>query len=160
MFDGVPDHEVRDSVNTVSMRKRDTVKVDTKAVVLATEPGMYYHKPYSERACNKCHDATVPDKLPQAQDVICYSCHTNYQNTNAYVHGPVASGYCTVCHSPHFSKNKSLLSRAGQDVCLKCHIREDIMGTKAHAAIGSNNCTECHSPHGGGDHFLVKNISR
>ncbi|HCW93030.1 MAG TPA: cytochrome C, partial [Flexistipes sinusarabici] len=38
----------------------------------------------------------------------CLSCHKDLNNlleSMDYVHGPVAAGYCTICHSPHKSTN-------------------------------------------------------
>ena len=153
VFDGVPDKNKIDSTAIVLVAVADTSKI-AKIAVIAAVP-IYSHDPYKEKDCSKCHDASAPGKMPFAQDQLCYSCHTDFKTEYKVVHGPVAGGFCTSCHAPHFSENKKLLTRINQDLCLNCHSKDLVIQNEVHADIGSSNCTECHNPHGGSDRFIL-----
>ena len=155
MFDGVPEKNKKDSITTSVVLVPDPLKTNDKVVVQQDTATVYYHPPYKERACNKCHTAEAPGKTTFSQDEICYTCHTDFQKKYSFVHGPVAGGFCTECHAPHFSGNKKLLVRTGQELCLNCHTKNLIMKNEVHADIGKDNCTECHNPHGGSDRFIL-----
>ena len=71
------------------------------------------------------------------------------------LHGPVAAGYCTACHSPHLSKNEYLLKFSNSKLCLNCHNIEDISQNKAHIAIDEYTCKDCHNAHGGKDKYFL-----
>jgi|CXWL01.1.fsa_nt_gi predicted CXXCH cytochrome family protein len=151
-FDGVPEKTKQDSaILTVAS---DSSKKNTLIPVQPANPGLYYHPPYKERACSKCHNSEVHGKTAYSQDEACYTCHTDFQKQYPIVHGPVAGGFCTACHAPHYSENKKLLLRRGQDMCLNCHSKNLVMKNDTHADIGRTSCTECHNPHGGSDRYL------
>lgn len=159
IFDGVPSRKINDSSAVSAKVIIDSSKTNAKATVQTTTevgPILYYHTPYKERACIKCHSTELPGTITIAQDEICFSCHENFQKKYPFIHGPVAGGFCTTCHAPHFSENKKLLKRIGQNLCLNCHEAEQIMTNKAHLEIGNTSCTECHNPHGGSDHNILK----
>lgn len=155
MFDGVPDKNPKDSVVTSLIIVSDSSK---KNPIVSVQPddvsGIFYHTPYKDRACAKCHNADVPDKIAFSQDEFCYSCHEDFQKKYSFIHGPVAGGFCTACHSPHYSDNKKLLVRKGQELCLNCHTKDLIMQNEEHPDIEKTICTECHNPHGGSDRYL------
>ena len=158
-FDGVPANRKKDSAAITSIVATDSLKQNTKIAAQQELPGLYYHKPYKERACTKCHSTELPGKITSSQDEICYSCHTDFRKKYNFVHGPVAGGFCTTCHAPHFSEQKHLLQRIGQELCFKCHVREQVMSGKTHVDIGDTDCTGCHNPHGGNDHFILKELT-
>ena len=156
VFDGVPDKSQIDSSNTSIVSVPDTLKKISKTVVVKPDlPDVFYHDPYEEKQCSKCHDPSSPGKMSYAQDLVCFTCHTDFKTEYKYIHGPVAGGFCTSCHAPHLSKNKKLLVRTGQDLCLNCHTKDLILQNEMHADIGSSDCTECHNPHGGSDKFIL-----
>jgi predicted CXXCH cytochrome family protein len=156
LVDGVPEKKNKDSVVTSVAIVSDSIKDISQTAIQPPAPEVYYHAPYKERACSKCHTAETPGKINTSQEKICYSCHDDFKNTFSTIHGPVAGGFCTACHAPHVSDNKNMLIRSGQDICLKCHSQEQVMANIVHAKIGKDDCRECHDPHGGNDHFILK----
>ena len=154
MFDGVPDKPVKESVTDSALSVVDSSNTNLLVKVESSASGLFYHTPYKDRACTKCHSTEAPGKIIYAQDEYCYSCHEDFQKKYSILHGPVAGGFCTACHAPHFSDNKKLLIRKGQDICLLCHAKELIMQNEVHTDIGNTICTECHNPHGGSDRYL------
>mgnify|MGYP003336768341 CR=1 FL=1 len=151
-FDGVPDP--------------DKAQADTKPVAIASNDSVFeaaakpkaakkfFHPPYQERQCEKCHDQSSMGKFIKPQPDLCYSCHENFANKYAFVHGPVSAGYCTACHEPHLSENKDLLARSEEKLCYKCHDASLISQNKSHEGINTAACTDCHNPHGGKDHYM------
>lgn len=160
-FDGVPAKQKKDSIIISSTTGlivfeliNDSIKTNALVAQVASQ-GLFYHTPYKEKACGKCHNADTPGKTSYAQDGICNTCHTDFQTKYTRIHGPVAGGFCTSCHAPHFSENKNLLVRKGQDLCIYCHEIDQVMKNDTHADIGKDNCTECHNPHGGSSRFIL-----
>lgn len=155
-FDGVPN--CKDSINDI---KVVVIPVPDTTAVIAGKPfgkGPDYviHSPYMKRECTACHDNSAASSIVSySQSSICYKCHTDFKNKYQYVHGPVAGGYCTACHTPHESEIAKLLKRKGQELCLLCHTSAQIMKDKAHATIGDSDCTKCHNPHGGSTRSLL-----
>lgn len=155
-FDGIPEKIKSDSVAISLVIVTDSIKNNTQFVVQPVAPELYYHTPYKERACSKCHDAETPGKITSSQNKICYACHEDFQKKYIALHGPVAGGFCTACHAPHLSENKNLLLRSGQDLCLNCHSIDQVMMNVAHVNIGKEDCRKCHNPHGGSNNFILK----
>lgn len=151
-FDGVPE---KDTATVTMVNQSDSAKLNQNTQQLAAGPQFVMHKPYVEKACSKCHNSEAPSKTAYAQDQSCYSCHENYTKKYEVVHGPVAGGFCTSCHAPHYSENKKLLVRTGQALCLGCHEVEMVMKNETHAEIGNKSCMECHNAHGGNDRYLL-----
>lgn len=127
--------------------------------------GAWVHKPVKEAKCFECHDQAqgfIPHE-PFAE--TCLKCHTQMKekiNTMPMVHSPVIEGYCTICHSPHKSTNRTHLRKPIDDLCNECHDSgnpEDNFHTKgymkAHPVKGVKveklnkdiECADCHSPH-------------
>ena len=150
-FDGVPDP----SMVVVSLPKTDTIASKMLAIK-EMEPEFYYHQPYQKNECVSCHDKGFSNKLIKPQPELCYGCHEDWNNKYKTLHGPVASGYCTACHSPHMSKLKKMLLRENQQLCLHCHNSKHVDKNKVHEHIGERNCTECHNPHGGENRGILK----
>jgi hypothetical protein len=41
---------------------------------------------------------------------LCYSCHDRVREqvgSSSFIHGPVAAGFCIVCHDPHGANERS-----------------------------------------------------
>jgi predicted CXXCH cytochrome family protein len=151
-FDGVPEKPKQDSLVTTAVS--DTANKTTRVAVPSGNTETYYHAPYKDGACTKCHDSEAPGKTTFSQGEFCYNCHTDFQKKYEVVHGPVAAGFCTACHAPHLSNNKKLLLNKGQAICVNCHTLKQITKYGSHEDIGNASCTECHNPHGGSDRYL------
>ena len=160
-FDGVDQIVVADpSLSRDSLIRDASVKRDN--LMQKVRPDAYTHKPYKERQCGNCHKqdehATVknlPELLAPLPN-LCFKCHTDFRQTNKYVHGPVASGGCLKCHNQHFSSYPKLLTREGQQVCTMCHTPSDVFRNKFHRNIEDAACTTCHNPHGSDRRYLLK----
>lgn len=158
-FDGVPDKSKKDTTTTAENNSA------TGAFGLLNRPGsstpakdtiaVFYHRPFKEKACGTCHKSDEPGSMAHFQNDVCFSCHTNFKEKYAYIHGPVAAGECTSCHLPHSADNKELVRRKGQDLCLYCHTKTLVMKNSAHADIGNSSCLQCHNAHGGKDRLLL-----
>jgi len=153
-FDGVPNHDKSESVTKIdSVPKIDSA---TLAANLAKIPVYIIHAPYQKRECEACHDnAAATSIVTKSQTSICYKCHTDFQTKYSVVHGPVAGGYCTSCHTPHESVIPKLLKRKDQDLCLLCHPSAEVMKNTAHSTIGESACTQCHNPHGSAKKYML-----
>lgn len=131
-------------------------KADDKSVMcldchseVAARLNMPSHHPVKEGAlsCVSCHDphngkqTTLVSKNEQ-----CFKCHQAIRGPKVFEHAPVAED-CTICHEPHGTPNRRLLSVSQPMQCLQCHS----MALTAHPKVGGNisgvalrNCTSCH----------------
>jgi predicted CXXCH cytochrome family protein len=121
----------------------------THLATASTQKQYSYHPPYQNKKCSICHDKGTMGKLTMPVPELCYECHDNFADTYKVLHGPVANGACTTCHSPHMAEGEKLTLMAGQKLCLFCHDSQEIFADKAHLGIGEAFCTTCHNPHGG-----------
>ncbi|HZZ85252.1 MAG TPA: cytochrome c3 family protein [Anaeromyxobacteraceae bacterium] len=74
------------------------------------------HAPYVAGRCSDCHTGSGPDPGPLrvAGDDLCFSCHDQLvQHAHAF-------RSCLVCHNPHNSVLRKLLT-ADPDDCARCH---------------------------------------
>ena len=153
-FDGVPqakkEKPAADSLLVSNENKQKPGKINKRVA-----QQIFYHPPYRTRACAKCHNLQAGNDLIKQPPKLCYTCHDNFKNKFAVLHGPVASGYCTQCHNPHSTKIPKLLERKGQKLCLYCHEKKDVFKNEVHEDINNTDCTDCHDPHGGDDRFLL-----
>ncbi len=148
-FDGVPDP----ASAVVSTAPAVQASVGRQLV----RPGE--HGPYAAKLCDSCHDAKATNALVVPAEQLCVRCH-ELGAAKAYVHGPLASGGCLVCHDPHRSANRFLLVSASDVFCLRCHDRQTLSplgggGVDAHAGE-SANCTECHEAHMSDRKYLLR----
>jgi predicted CXXCH cytochrome family protein len=90
--------------------------------------------------------------LPVQQ--LCFKCH-ELDLSKKFVHGPVAAGGCTVCHSPHGSQYPYFLVSESKDFCLHCHNKEDIMKKEVHRTA-QDGCTVCHDAHSSNKRYMLK----
>ena len=124
--------------------------------------------PITEQGCEFCHTPTGEehpgDKAGFTFDSpfpdMCYMCHDD-KNKMSYVHSPVSEGDCSVCHSPHSSKYKSLIRDEFSDnACVDCHYIETKTATTVHGPVGEGRCQDCHDPHQSDYQFTIKKGSK
>jgi predicted CXXCH cytochrome family protein len=155
-FDGVPDSlSTTGQTAPAKLENKDSLMLAAIAN-LETGPKYVYHAPYQKQECDKCHDKVVRSSLLQPQPGLCYTCHSDFKNKFAYLHGPVASGNCSSCHAPHLSENNGLLRITGQALCYYCHHKDDVVKNGAHRSVLNDDCTKCHDPHGGTNRYVLK----
>ncbi|MDH3595880.1 MAG: hypothetical protein OEU09_03140 [Rhodospirillales bacterium] len=148
---------------------------ENQTVVLRTQK--WGHGPYAATQCELCHAtggslafrkdgaqaggsslalAGATRRLVAPLQELCFGCHTAKSIDVAdalglRLHGPVASGLCIGCHSPHQSSRRYMLrGKDNTELCEGCH---DLAGirerTPLHAQNGDQVCTACHNPHMG-----------
>jgi len=111
------------------------------------------HGPYAAKLCNACH-ASGTNALIAPGEQLCFRCH-DLGLEKRFVHGPLASGGCLVCHDPHSSRSRDLLVSESDDFCLHCHDRRSKGGIGAQHGL-QENCTTCHEPHMSDRKYLLK----
>ncbi len=164
---------------------------------------MNVHGPVKKNECSTCHEphsSKYNKLLRNEEDKLCLSCHNkpikasnhtiediSQKLSSKNVHDPVTSG-CTGCHTPHASKNKSLMSsdfntdiyvyekgKTGS-LCFTCHSDEILLKDKAQSTgfrngdmnlhfihvnrDKSRNCMICHDVHGSDGAHLIKSSTR
>ena len=112
------------------------------------------HGPYAAKMCNACHNEARGYALVAPAGQLCSQCH-DLKLDKRYVHGPLASGGCLVCHDPHSSMFRPLLVSDSDDFCFHCHDPESVAMNPAHA-VRSEACTNCHDAHMSDRPFLLK----
>lgn len=150
-FDGVPDPNAKPTLTDSS---NGTKEQNLKQYVKTEE--IFTHPPYQEKACGNCHNTSGSNRLNESEPDLCYQCHDDFGKKYKFMHGPVASGYCTKCHDPHQTKYKKLLIRNDQKLCYFCHEKTDVMKNEIHSGIEDTKCWDCHDPHGTNEKYLLK----
>lgn len=126
----------------------------------------FVHGPVDAGECGTCHNQQTfsgfkPKFEVEKESKVCFECHDDIKEGIAkkkFVHAPVVSGRCTICHSPHASKHEFQLRNSTNQICLACHDdkndgnhpvvfhpyqnRKDPRNPKREL-----NCTSCHNPH-------------
>jgi predicted CXXCH cytochrome family protein len=180
-FTGVPPLEEEKKVEEMDTTETLTVK-KIKKKRIPPEPVSFAHGPFAAGQCYQCHEISatvgfrkfdkeepkgipkltqaIPGRLVVPLEQLCTECHMeksvmSASNKDLWVHGPVASGNCAICHSPHKSRFQyMLLSEKTTDLCSQCHSKGNIMETEEH--VKDEECISCHNPHLGKDRFLLK----
>lgn len=127
------------------------------------------HSPVARKMCNQCHqDSGQPNALTLKREgiALCRGCHSDTVGEIASknrLHGPLADKTaCLNCHSPHASKQTSLLDAPMKDLCGKCHgdtIERQTKAKSKHKPVENGECTQCHSPHSANSLLLFDNVS-
>ena len=127
----------------------------------------YLHGPVAANECGVClcHISGADDRPPKNHVLsydkegpeLCLDCHEKLEQslTDKTVHSPVEDD-CTICHDPHHSDNKFLLTEKRlTDICFICH--EDDMTTQkyVHGPVAGGDCIVCHNPHASQNEFLL-----
>ncbi len=165
-----------------------------------SEPSKFFHGPFAAEECWRCHKLNMSpggsrrgkqkgksgmgfrtsmakkDLLRKPVNQVCLPCHDDFSkespgNEGMWLHGPVSSGWCVMCHDPHESPYQSLVVvKAIGNICASCHRAEDLLAdTSEHRYEGPPDedgaedvvsvdldCTRCHDPHRGRDHRLLR----
>lgn len=142
-FDGVPNpDEIKAEVTTEEGKK-----------TLAQTSVYKEHGPYAAKQCSGCHDRGS-NRLVVPKQELCFQCHT-LDIRKKYIHGPLESGGCTVCHQPHGSSYAFLLVAEPKEFCLYCHAKEDVARNPVHGDLDVQ-CTICHDAHGSNERYLLR----
>jgi len=148
-FDGVPEpverqKEPAPGINTAPERT---------ARAGAEKPRSFQHGPYGAKLCDACH-VRNSNSLVMPLEELCAYCHV-FDLSGRKIHGPLASGGCTVCHDPHESQNPKVLVANAREFCLYCHERKDLMKQDVHRDP-ERECTICHDAHSSQNSYLLK----
>ena len=146
-FDGVP--EPKAAPDTAGAPDADPTQPPAPGPVVYRE-----HAPYAAKACDACHDAAATNALIVPKDELCARCH-EVKLDKKYVHGPLASGGCLVCHDPHRSRYPALLVAESGTFCFRCHDRAALSPIEEHAHPEAD-CTACHDAHGSDQKYLLR----
>jgi predicted CXXCH cytochrome family protein len=111
------------------------------------------HGPYAAKQCQDCHGKGTSALILPIEE-LCFKCHS-LDVRKKYIHGPIASGGCKVCHQPHGSNYPFLLVAEPKEFCLYCHDRDAIARNDAHIGMDTQ-CTECHDAHSSDEKYLLK----
>jgi predicted CXXCH cytochrome family protein len=102
--------------------------------------------------CTQCHgrrqrsfsrEIHLVAQVPE----LCHQCHEPDAATAGWVHGPVTTGECLLCHEPHKTKVRYLLSQPAPEVCFQCHEQESVYEIERHADESYQGCVDCHEGH-------------
>ena len=113
------------------------------------------HLPYQNRECQSCHAAGFSNQLRMPKQELCFKCHGAVGDKAAFVHAPVASGDCLMCHQPHSSPLKHLLVEDAPGLCLQCHDSKQLSAVVGHSPGNTISCYTCHDPHSGPRQFFL-----
>jgi predicted CXXCH cytochrome family protein len=148
IFDGVPAPGSETREVSVKASRKESV-----AVTSSKESKYKEHGPYAARMCEGCHlRATNALVLPIER--LCFKCHT-INVSRKYIHGPLASGGCKICHEPHGSSYPFLLVSEAKNFCVHCHDKAAIEKNEVHAGT-EMQCTDCHDAHSSDYKYLLK----
>ncbi len=116
---------------------------------------VFIHEPYAEKMCTSCHESSYSNKLLYPREELCYTCHS-FDVKAKWVHGPLDSGGCLVCHDPHISQYRYMLVAKSEEFCLYCHDKSFILSFKDHADALRLGCVACHDAHMSDRRFMLK----
>ncbi|MFW6189155.1 MAG: cytochrome c3 family protein [Planctomycetota bacterium] len=143
-------------------RRRGLVRAERAAEERPAEPvaeeqPVFYHQPYRRRQCNQCHTKTAGYEVERIDASACARCHEAHfdRRSGDWVHGPVATGDCSICHQGHKAQHPDLLTRAQPDLCWRCHDRGRVLGAAYHESAAESSCARCHDPHFAGNRYLL-----
>ncbi len=123
----------------------------------------FTHGPFAAEECSRCHDLSRASGFRDSTDggqgigasaelaeagrlhvpvvELCLRCHTDYSvdapgNADLWTHGPVAAGWCVLCHQPHSSDYADLLVyEPSARLCSQCHLRDELLDTQEHRPV-------------------------
>ena len=114
------------------------------------------HKPFVEQDCKSCHSGGGDLAVNALSNAPCMACHKETPAQHAVMHGPVASGACLWCHTPHEAALPKLLRARSPDLCVQCHERPLLTARVPEHADEKEDCMSCHLGHGGPNPHLLR----
>lgn len=118
------------------------------------------HEPLND--CVRCHgdqqqkNFSREVKLVAPVPDLCYQCHTGPTQLAGWVHGPVVTGDCLLCHEPHRTVTRYLLRKPIPELCYQCHDPRSVRAVANHDLAGYGQCDACHSGHASPERYLLK----
>lgn len=116
---------------------------------VAARLSMPSHHPVKEGAlsCVSCHDphSGKQTSLVSKNDQ-CYTCHQAIRGPKVFEHAPVVED-CGICHDPHGTPNRRLLTLSQPMQCLQCHsmaLTRHPLVAGQQSGVALRNCTSCH----------------
>lgn len=120
---------------------------------------------FGQMACSDCHaphDALTPGLLQGATlNDTCYGCHAEKRGPFLWEHMPVSED-CSLCHQPHGSNHRWLLTKERPLLCQDCHSRaghpsvaytgNSLPGRNPSQFVVGGSCSNCHSRAHGSNH--------
>ena len=182
-FTGVPPYgEEEKPEDEVVVKPVEVKKRGGQGRSIVVKATRYSHGPYDANQCYLCHQTSgsggyrgfgknkevkasikvttgVSGKLVVPLEKLCVGCHTDKSPARAeadglWLHGPVATGVCTLCHGPHAGIERYLLAKKAARVCIECHAEGLIHNRAVHK--DQPDCLTCHNAHLGKDSRLLK----
>ncbi len=157
-----PEERARQTWEAAQRRDEEAKDSGTKRRRRFKKLARFTHGPFAANECTRCHDLTNASgfrrdrtgrsalaaadlaeagRLRMPVDKLCVHCHTDFTseapgNEGLWLHGPVASGWCVLCHQPHSSLYPGLLVLDPvARICSGCHEREDLLMTEEHRPL-------------------------
>jgi predicted CXXCH cytochrome family protein len=115
---------------------------------------------YSVPESKKFHSLHEPIK--KGESCVTAKCHAKRLKENKYVHAPVATAACVLCHGDVATNPPYGLLRTGQDLCLVCHKDMKPVLNQAryvHKPV-NEKCEGCHNPHTAESKVLLRASSQ
>lgn len=124
-------------------------------------------------ACSDCHNAHggAGDGLlatPTVNDT-CFTCHADKRGPFLWEHAPAAED-CTLCHAPHGSPHRAMLTQRPPLLCQQCHEQAghpslaftpvSLPSGNPSAYLLGNSCANCHSQVHGSNHPSGADLGR
>jgi predicted CXXCH cytochrome family protein len=153
-FDGVPPLRGETSGAPSSVAQNNKMVANAPAVAWSV------HEPVKD--CTQCHGSRAQrgfsGKVQLVAEVpqLCYGCHKEFSRLDGWVHGPVATGTCLLCHEPHKTKTEALLCKPVPDLCYQCHDTQAVRAVKGHTEPSYTHCIDCHEGHAGATRNLLR----
>ena len=124
-------------------------------------------------ACTDCHNPHGGAGHAALREVSvndnCFGCHADKRGPFLWEHPPAAED-CALCHKPHGSVNKPLLTARGPALCQQCHATafhpsqaygsEGLPGGTANKNLLGKDCLNCHSQIHGSNHPSGARLTR
>ncbi len=158
IFDGVPHPDSVAAAKALAKSQPDTIASVDDASSRRSTSSLVTHPPFADEQCDQCHvlegegrfSGSARLRAPEGE--LCTSCHPHMaadtlRIDHGWIHGPVAAGACTGCHSPHRSLNAHLLhAPPGRELCVRCHDGNRLATSPPHDE-NDTKCLDCHNAH-------------
>ena len=154
LFDGIPPLPAEGPETDVAGLNPD------EAARISRTGGWYVHEPLND--CTQCHGSRRQRAFSRQVQLVaevpqlCHNCHPDCTGMEGWVHGPVATGECLLCHEQHKARNEFLLVKPAPDLCFECHEPEAVRQVENHAEESYARCNDCHEGHVGATKSLLK----